>query len=191
MAGQRDEVGGLSQRLAAAEARANGLENEVHRAALQLTEKSLLLDAGQREGQAAAARARELEEALRAERELGGRASARLEATQERLGQAQSDGALLRQQLEQAQNKGVATERAVGDAQERFGQLVAQLRADAEARVQVAEERSRELAGKAADLREQVYKTEEERAEREVRGERGGGRVEEGIGGEEVCRSRG
>ncbi|KAK0133970.1 Ankyrin repeat domain-containing protein 26 [Merluccius polli] len=168
-AGQRDAVGGLSQRLAKAETRANGLENEVHRAALQLTEKSLLLEAGQRERDAVATRCRELEEALRAEKELATRSSARLEATQERLAQVQSDAALLRQQLEEAQNKGVAKERAVTDAQERFGDLVSQLRADGEGRVQMAEDRSRELAGKAGDLRDQVYKLEEEKTEREVR----------------------
>ncbi|CAL8260869.1 unnamed protein product [Merluccius merluccius] len=166
-AGQRDAVGGLSQRLAKAETRANGLENEVHRAALQLTEKSLLLDAGQRERDTVATRCRELEEALRAEKELATRSSARLEATQERLAQVQSDAALLRQQLEEAQNKGVAKERAVTDAQERFGDLVSQLRADGEGRVQMAEDRSRELAGKAGDLRDQVYKLEEEKTERE------------------------
>ncbi|CAL8246940.1 unnamed protein product [Lota lota] len=80
--------------------------------------------------------------------------------TQERLVQAQSDAAL----LEQALNKGVAKERDATDAQKWFGDQVAQLRDDSEARVQLAEERRRELVGKLADLMEQRYRMEEEKA---------------------------
>ncbi|CAL8238701.1 unnamed protein product, partial [Lota lota] len=79
---------------------------------------------------------------------------------QERLVQAQSDAAL----LEQALNKGVAKQRDATDAQKRFNDQVAQLRDDSEARVQLAEERSRELVGKLADLMEQQYRMEEEKA---------------------------
>uniref|UniRef100_A0A667YRA8 CCDC144C-like coiled-coil domain-containing protein n=1 Tax=Myripristis murdjan TaxID=586833 RepID=A0A667YRA8_9TELE len=162
-------VNGLSQKLAKAEARANSMENEVHRATLQLTEKGLLLDVLQREKDQATARVKELETSLQAEKELVGRAGARHEATQERLAQAQSEGMLLRQQLEEAQNKGVAKERAVTDAQERFSDILSKLRSDCEARVQLVEERNKDLASKAADLRDQVYKLEEEKNEREVR----------------------
>ncbi|XP_042352084.1 ankyrin repeat domain-containing protein 26 isoform X3 [Plectropomus leopardus] len=167
-ASHREAVSGLSQKLAKAETRANSLENEVHRATLQLTEKGLLLEVLQREKEQAAARVKELETALQAEREVVSRAGARQEATQERLAQTQSEGMLLRQQLEEAQNKGVAKERAVTDAQERFSDILSKLRSDCEERVQLVEERNKELASKAADLRDQVYKLEEEKNERET-----------------------
>ncbi|XP_074533397.1 ankyrin repeat domain-containing protein 26 isoform X8 [Halichoeres trimaculatus] len=167
-ASQREAVSSLSQKLSKAESRANSLENEVHRASLQLTEKGLLLDVLQREKDQASERVRELETTLQAERELVSRAGARQEATQERLAQAQSEGMLLRQQLEESQNKGVAKERAVTDAQERFSDILSKLRADCEERVQLVEERNKELAAKAADLRDQIYKLEEEKNEREA-----------------------
>ncbi|KAM3870152.1 LOW QUALITY PROTEIN: ankyrin repeat domain-containing protein 26 [Diretmus argenteus] len=165
---QREAVSSLSQKLTKAEAHVNSMENEVHRATLQLTEKALLLEALQREKDQAAARVKELETTLQAEKELANRAGARQEATQERLVQAQSEGMLLRQQLEEAQNKGVAKEHAVTDAQERFSDILSKLRSDCEERVQLVEERSKELASKAADLRDQVYKLEEEKNEREA-----------------------
>lgn len=145
------------------------MENEVHRATLQLTEKSLLLEVQQREKDQAAVRLKELESSLQTEREQISRAGARQEAAQERLAQTQSEGMLLRQQLEEAQNKGVAKERAVTDAQERFSDSLSKLRSDSEERVQLVEERTKELASKAADLRDQIYKLEEEKKEREVR----------------------
>lgn len=168
-ANQREAVSSLSQKLAKAETRANSMENEVHRATLQLTEKGLLLEVLQREKDQAALRVKELEAALQAERELVSRAGARQEAAQERLAQTQSECMLLRQQLEEAQNKGVAKERAVTDAQERFSDILSKLQSDCEERVQLVEERNKELASKAADLRDQIYKLEEEKSEREVR----------------------
>lgn len=168
-ANQREAVNSLSQKLSKAEARANSMENEVHRVTLQLTEKGLLLEVLQREKEQAGVRIKELETTLNAERDLVSRAGARQEATQERLAQAQSEGMLLRQQLEEAQNKGVAKERAVTDAQERFSDILSKLRSDCEERVQLVEERNKELASKAADLRDQIYKLEEEKNEREVR----------------------
>ncbi|XP_028287089.1 ankyrin repeat domain-containing protein 26 [Parambassis ranga] len=167
-ASQREAVSGLSQKLAKAEAHANSMENEVHRVTLQLTEKSLLLEVLQREKDQAAARVKELETALQAEKDLVSRAGARQEATQERLAQAQSEGMLLRQQLEEAQNKGVAKERAVTDAQDRFSDILSKLRSDCEERVQLVEDRNKELASNAADLRDQIYKLEEEKNERET-----------------------
>ncbi|XP_041651040.1 ankyrin repeat domain-containing protein 36C isoform X3 [Cheilinus undulatus] len=164
----REAVSSLSQKLAKAEARANSMENEVHRVTLQLTEKGLLLDVLQREKDQAAAQIKELEKTLRAEKELVSRAGARQEATQERLVQAQSEGMLLRQQLEEAQNKGNAKDRAVTDAQERFSDILSKLRSDCEERVQLVEERNKELSSKAADLRDQIYKLEEEKSERET-----------------------
>ncbi|XP_075998326.1 ankyrin repeat domain-containing protein 26 isoform X3 [Genypterus blacodes] len=166
-ASQRDTVSSLSQNLSKAEAHANSLDNELHRATLQLTEKGLLLDVLQREKDQAAARGKELETTLQAEREQVSRAGARQEATQERLVQAQSESMLLRQQLEEAQNKGVAKERAVTDAQDRFGDMLSKLRSDCDERVQLVEEKSKDLASKAADLREQVYKLEEEKNDKE------------------------
>uniref|UniRef100_A0A3Q0SNS9 CCDC144C-like coiled-coil domain-containing protein n=1 Tax=Amphilophus citrinellus TaxID=61819 RepID=A0A3Q0SNS9_AMPCI len=167
----RDRLTGeyLSQKLAKEESRANSMENEVHRVTMQLTEKGVLLEVLQREKEQAAARAKELEAALQAERELVGRTGARQEAAQERLAQAQSEAMLLRQQLEEAQNKGAAKERAVSDAQERFSDILSKLRSDCEERVQLLEDRNKELASKSADLRDQVYKLEEEKNEREVR----------------------
>ncbi|XP_062276959.1 ankyrin repeat domain-containing protein 26 isoform X2 [Scomber scombrus] len=167
-ASQREAVSSLSQNLAKAEARANSLENEVHRGTLQLTEKGLLLDVLQREKDQAVARLKGLEMDLQAEKELVSRAGARQETTQERLAQAQSEGMLLRQQLEEAQNKGVAKERAVTDAQERFSDILSKLRSDCEERVLLVEERNKELASKAADLRDQIFKLEDEKNERET-----------------------
>ena len=155
--------------MAKAESDANKMENELHRVTLQLTEKGLLLDVLQREKGQASARVKELETALQTEKDLVSRAKARQEATQERLAQAQSETMLLRQQLEEAQNKGVAKERAVTDAQERFSDILSKLRSDCEERVQLVEERNKELASKAADLRDEIYKLEEEKNEREVR----------------------
>ncbi|XP_035497947.2 ankyrin repeat domain-containing protein 26 isoform X2 [Scophthalmus maximus] len=167
-ASQRETVSSLSQKLAKAEACSNSMENEVHRVTLQLTEKGLLLEVLQREKDQAASRVKELEMALQAERELVSRSTARQGATQELLAQAQSQCMLLRQQLEEAQNKGVAKERAVTDAQDRFSDILSKLRSDCEERVQLVEERNKELASKAADLRDQIYKLEEEKNERET-----------------------
>ncbi|XP_034734638.1 ankyrin repeat domain-containing protein 26 isoform X7 [Etheostoma cragini] len=167
-ASQREQVSSLSQKLAKAETRANSMENEVYRATLQLTEKGLLLEVLQREKDQAALRVKELEAALQAERELVSRAGARQEAVQERLAQTQSECMLLRQQLEEAQNKGVAKDHAVTDAQERFSDILSKLHSDSEERVHLVEERNKELASKAADLRDQIYKLEEEKSERET-----------------------
>uniref|UniRef100_A0A3Q4I1M4 CCDC144C-like coiled-coil domain-containing protein n=1 Tax=Neolamprologus brichardi TaxID=32507 RepID=A0A3Q4I1M4_NEOBR len=168
-ASQREEVSSLSQKLATAESHANSMENEVHRNTMQLTEKCVLLEVLQREKDQAVARVKELEKALQTHREEVSCNKARQEATQERLVQAQSEAMLLRQQLEEAQNKGAAKERAVTDAQERFSDILSKLRSDCEERVQLLEDRNKELASKAVDLRDQVYKLEEDKNEREVR----------------------
>ncbi|XP_029104654.1 ankyrin repeat domain-containing protein 26 isoform X3 [Scleropages formosus] len=167
-AGQRESIQSLSQQLGAAEARANGLENELHRSTLALTERSLLVETAQRERSQAQARVAELEAALQAEREVAERAVARQEATQERLAQTQSETMLLRQQLEDAQNRGVIKERAVTDAQERFGELLSKLRADCEERVRMAEDWSKEQVAKSSELQEQLSRQEQEKTERET-----------------------
>ncbi|XP_076863224.1 LOW QUALITY PROTEIN: ankyrin repeat domain-containing protein 26 [Brachyhypopomus gauderio] len=165
---QRDAVHSLEQKLSRAEAHANILENDGHRAALAAAEKGALLEAAARERDQGRARVKELEAELQAERERAGRADARHEALQERLAQAQSEGALLRQQLEEALSRSSAKEQAVTDARERFADVLKQLRADGEERVQLVEERSKELAAKNAELREQNYQLEQEKAEREA-----------------------
>eukprot|EP00063_Salmo_salar_P004540 XP_013979375.1 PREDICTED: A-kinase anchor protein 12-like isoform X13 [Salmo salar] len=167
-ANKREAVGGLSQKLAKAESRANSLENEVHRITMSLAEMEHVVATLQRDKDQIGGRVKELEAALQTEREQAGRVCARQETLQERLAAAQSEAMLLRQQLEGAQNKGMAKEKAVTDAQERFGDLLAKLRSDGEERVQLVEERSKELATKAADLRDQVYKLEEEKNDRET-----------------------
>ncbi|XP_053093161.1 ankyrin repeat domain-containing protein 26 isoform X8 [Pangasianodon hypophthalmus] len=164
---QRDTIQSLSQKLSEAEARTNSLENEWHRATLSVAEKSALLETAAREREQARARLEELEGTLQSERDRASRATARHDAMQERLAQAQSEGALLRQQLEEAQNRGTAKEQAVTDAQECFTQALNQLRANGEERVQLVEERSKELATKNAELREQNYRQEQEKADRE------------------------
>ncbi|XP_036432152.1 ankyrin repeat domain-containing protein 26 isoform X6 [Colossoma macropomum] len=164
---QRDTIQSLSQKLSKAEARANSLENECHRTSLSVAEKSVLLETAVREREQAQARVKEREAALQSEREQASRTTARHEAVQERLAQAQSETALLRQQLEEAHNKGTAKERAATDAQERFADVLNQLRADGEERVQLVEERNKELVAKNTELREQNYKLEQEKGERE------------------------
>lgn len=165
---QRDIIQSLSQKLSEAEARANSLENEWHRATLSVAEKSALLETAAREREQTRARLEELEGTLQSERDRASRATARHDAMQERLAQAQSEGALLRQQLEEAQNRGTAKEQAVTDAQECFTQALNQMRANSEEIVQLVEERSKELATKNAELQEQNYRLEQEKSDREV-----------------------
>ncbi|XP_030628026.1 ankyrin repeat domain-containing protein 26 [Chanos chanos] len=165
---QRNAVQSLSQKLGKAEARTNSLENECHHMSMALVEKGVLIETLTREREQAQARVKELEGVLQNEREQATRANARQEATQERLAQAQSETALLRQQLEEAQNKGSAKDKAVTDVQERFSDILAKLRSDGEERIQLVEERSKELAAKNAELRECNYRLEQEKTEREA-----------------------
>ncbi|KAK1169081.1 ankyrin repeat domain-containing protein 26-like isoform X2 [Acipenser oxyrinchus oxyrinchus] len=164
----RDSINSLSQQLSKAEARANSLENECHRATLSHTEKSLQLESMKREREQAQSRLKELEGLLQAEKEQASKSSVRQESMQERLAQAQSENILLRQQLEEAQNKGIIKERAVSDVQDRFSDILTNLRADSEGRVQIMEERNKELMAKNIELREQVYGHQNEKAEREA-----------------------
>ncbi|XP_043083712.1 ankyrin repeat domain-containing protein 26 isoform X2 [Puntigrus tetrazona] len=165
---QRDTIQSLSQKLSKAEARGNSLENECHRNALTVAEKGVLLETLAREKDQALAKLKELEAAVLSERELASRAGAKQEAVQERLAQAQSENALLRQQLEEALNKGSAKDKAVTDVHQNFAEMLNQLRADGEERVHLVEERSKELAKTNGELREQNYKLEQEKSEREA-----------------------
>ncbi|KAM8862107.1 ankyrin repeat domain-containing protein 26-like [Synchiropus picturatus] len=133
-----------------------GAENEIQQVTLQLTEKSLQLDALQQEKDNIAARAEELEAAVRGE-------AARHEATQERLLQAQSESTLLTLQLEEAKTKYV--EHAVAAAQESFSDILSKLRSDSEEKVKMVEVKNKELADKAAELLNQISKLQEENKE--------------------------
>ncbi|RXM30151.1 Ankyrin repeat domain-containing protein 26 [Acipenser ruthenus] len=130
--------------------------------------KSLQLESMQREREQAQSRLKELEGLLQAEKEQASKSSVRQESMQERMAQAQSENILLRQQLEEAQNKGIIKERAVSDVQDRFSDILTNLRADSEGRVQIMEERNKELMAKNVELREQVYRHQNEKAEREA-----------------------
>ncbi|XP_073725080.1 ankyrin repeat domain-containing protein 26-like isoform X2 [Misgurnus anguillicaudatus] len=165
---QRDTIQSLSQKLSKAEARANSLENECHRSSLAVTEKGVLLEALAREKDQAQAKLKDLEAAVLSEREQASRAGAKQEAMQERLAQAQSECALLRQKLEEALNKGSAKDKAVTDSQQNFAEMLNQLRADGEERVHLVEERSKELSRTNSEIREQNYKLEQEKSEREA-----------------------
>ncbi|MGH0175067.1 UNVERIFIED_CONTAM: hypothetical protein FKN15_069735 [Acipenser sinensis] len=164
----RDSINSLSQQLSKVEAKANSLENECHRATLSHTEKSLMLESMQREREQALSRLKELEGLLQAEKEQASKSSVRQESMQERMAQAQSENIILRQQLEEAQNKGIIKERAVSDVHDRFSDILTNLRADSEGRVQIVEERNKELMAKNIELREQVYGHQNEKAEREA-----------------------
>uniref|UniRef100_A0A9J8AT29 CCDC144C-like coiled-coil domain-containing protein n=1 Tax=Cyprinus carpio carpio TaxID=630221 RepID=A0A9J8AT29_CYPCA len=164
---QRDTIQSLSQKLSKAEARANSLENECHRNALTVAEKGVLLETLAREKDQALAKLKELEATVLSEREQASRAGVKQEAMQERLAQAQSENTLLRQKLEEALNKGSAKDKAVTDVHQNFAEMLNQLRADGEERVHLVEERSKELAKTNSELREQGYKLEQEKAERE------------------------
>lgn len=128
----------------------------------------MLLEALARERDQAQTKLKELEAALLSEREQASRAAAKQEAVQERLAQTQSESALLRQKLEEAFNKGSAKDKVVTDVQHNFTEMLNQLRADGEERVHLVEERSKELARTNGELREQNYKLEQEKSEREV-----------------------
>ncbi|XP_073798569.1 ankyrin repeat domain-containing protein 26 isoform X6 [Danio rerio] len=165
---QRDTIQSLSQKLSKSEARANSFENECHRNALTLAEKAVLLETLAREKDQALSKLKELEATVLNERDQTSRAGAKHEAMQERLAQAQSEAALLRQQLEEALNKGSAKDKAVTDVHQNFAEMLNQLRADGEERVHLVEERSRELAKSNSEIREQNYKLEQEKADREA-----------------------
>lgn len=167
-ASQRQATSDLSQQLSKAEGRTNSLENEVHRLSLQLTEKGLLLEVLQRDRDQAGARAKDLEQNLQAERERVISADTRQQAMQERLVHAQSESHILQQQLAEAQNKGDVKERAVTDAQQRFSDMLLQLRADSEDRVQLLEDRNKELQVQASNQRDLINQQEEEKKDREV-----------------------
>ncbi|XP_064302817.1 ankyrin repeat domain-containing protein 26 isoform X2 [Phalacrocorax carbo] len=157
----------LSQQLSKAESKANSLENELHQLKQMLREKTLLLEMTQKELSQAQCQAKECDHARQLEKDQVSKFIIKQESMQERLAQLQSENLLLRQQLEDMQNKGIIKEKVVNDVQDRFNDIFNKLRADTEKQVYLVEERNKELNAKCADLREQVFKHETDKVERE------------------------
>lgn len=109
--------------------------------------------------------AKEYDHARQLEKDQVNKLTIKQESMQERLAQLQSENLLLRQQLEDLQNKRIIKEKVVNDVQDIFNKL----RADSEKQVYLVEERNKELNAKCIDLREQVFKYETDKIEREVK----------------------
>ncbi|CAI9568802.1 unnamed protein product, partial [Staurois parvus] len=163
----RESHNNLSQQLSRAEAKSNSLENDLHRTGLSLQEKTLLLESSQRDVKEAQSRIKDLERSVQIEKDQTNKSSIKQETMQERLSQITSENMQLRQQLEETQNKGIIKEKAVSDVQDRFTDIFSKLRADTERQVQIVEERNKDLINKSNELREQVYRLETEKVERE------------------------
>ncbi|XP_050791943.1 ankyrin repeat domain-containing protein 7 isoform X10 [Gopherus flavomarginatus] len=163
----RDTNNILSQQLSKVETKANSLENELHHVTHTLREKTLLLESTQRDLSHAQCQAKELDHARQIEKDQMNKCIVKQESMQERLAQLQSENVLLRQQLEDMQNKGIIKEKVVSDVQDRFSDIFSKLRADTEKQVHMMEERNKELITKCNNLREQVFKYETEKVERE------------------------
>ncbi|NWU48436.1 ANR26 protein, partial [Dromas ardeola] len=157
----------LSQQLSKAESKANSLENELHQLKQTLREKTLLLEMTQKELSQAQCQAKECDHARQLEKDQVSKFIIKQESMQERLAQFQSENLLLRQQLEDMQNKGIIKEKVVNDVQDRFNDIFNKLRADTEKQVYLVEERNKELNAKCTELREQVFKYETDKVERE------------------------
>ncbi|XP_075599642.1 ankyrin repeat domain-containing protein 26 isoform X15 [Balearica regulorum gibbericeps] len=157
----------LSQQLSKAESKANSLENELHQLKQMLREKTLLLEMTQKELSQAQCQAKECDHARQLEKDQVSKFIIKQESMQERLAQLQSENLLLRQQLEDMQNKGIIKEKVVNDVQDRFNDIFNKLRADTEKQVYLVEERNKELNAKCTDLRDQVFKYETDKVERE------------------------
>ncbi|NWT27747.1 ANR26 protein, partial [Cardinalis cardinalis] len=157
----------LSQQLGKAESKANSLENELHQLRQTLREKTLLLEMTQKELSQTQCQAKEYDHARQLEKDQVNKLVIKQESMQERLAQLQSENLLLRQQLEDLQNKGIIKEKVVNDVQDRFNDIFNKLRADTEKQVYLVEERNKELNAKCIDLREQVFKYETDKIERE------------------------
>ncbi|XP_009979761.1 PREDICTED: ankyrin repeat domain-containing protein 26-like [Tauraco erythrolophus] len=164
----RETNNSLSQQLSKAESKANSLENELHQLKQTLREKALLLEMTQKDLSQAQCQAKECDHARQLEKDQVSKLLIKQESMQERLAQLQSENLLLRQQLEDMQNKGIIKEKVVNDVQDRFNDIFNKLRADTEKQVYLVEERNKELNAKCTDLREQVFKYETDKVEREV-----------------------
>ncbi|XP_028929149.1 ankyrin repeat domain-containing protein 26 isoform X3 [Ornithorhynchus anatinus] len=164
----RDTNGVLSQHLSQAESKANGLENELHRLRDIIREKSLSLESAQRDLQQTQCQAKELERVCQNEKAQMTKFTVKQESMTERLAQLQSENALLRQQLEDAQNKGIVQDKVVNDVQVLFRDIVDKLHAESDKQILLVEERNKELTCKCSHLREQLYKSETQQADREA-----------------------
>ncbi|XP_015270799.1 PREDICTED: ankyrin repeat domain-containing protein 26-like [Gekko japonicus] len=157
----------MSQLLGRTESKANSLENELHHVTHTLREKNLHIESIQRDLSQAQCQVKELENARQMEKDQINKYAVKQESLQERLAQLQSENLLLRQQLEDFQNQGIIKERVVSSVQDRFNDIFTKLRADSEKQVQMIEDRNKELTAKCNNLRDQVFKYETEKAERE------------------------
>ncbi|NWI52320.1 ANR26 protein, partial [Calyptomena viridis] len=157
----------LSQQLSKAESKANSLENELHQLKQTLREKILLLEITQKELNQAQCQSKEYDHARQLEKDQVSKLIIKQESMQERLAQLQSENVLLRQQLEDVQNKGIIKDKVVNDVQDRFNDIFNKLRGDTEKQIYLVEERNKELNAKCTDLREQVFKYETDKIERE------------------------
>ncbi|KAM8811895.1 uncharacterized protein ACNFOS_015023 [Eudromia elegans] len=157
----------LSQQLEKAESKASHHENEIHQLKEALREKTWLLEITQKDLSRAQGQAKECDHARQLEKDQVNKYIIRQESLQERLAQLQSENLLLRQQLEDNQNRGIIKEKAVNDVQDRFNDIFNKLRADTEKQAYLMEERNKELNAKCADLREQIFKYETDKVERE------------------------
>ncbi|XP_072209796.1 uncharacterized protein [Excalfactoria chinensis] len=163
----RDSNKSLSQQLSKMERKGNSLENELHQLKETLQEKTLLLEMTQKDLNQAQCQAKENEHARELEKDQVSKFMIKQESMQERLAQLQSENLLLRQQLEDLQNKGTIKEKVMNDVQDRLHEMFNKLRADCEKQVYLMEERNKELNTKCTDLREQVFKYETDKVERE------------------------
>ncbi|XP_072209358.1 uncharacterized protein [Excalfactoria chinensis] len=163
----RDSNKSLSQQLSKMERKGNSLENELHQLKETLQEKTLLLEMTQKDLNQAQCQAKENEHARQIEKDQVSKFMIKQESMQERLAQLQSENLLLRQQLEDLQNKGTIKEKVMNDVQDRLHEMFNKLRADCEKQVYLMEERNKELNTKCTDLREQVFKYETDKVERE------------------------
>ncbi|NWH80895.1 ANR26 protein, partial [Piaya cayana] len=157
----------LSQQLTKAESKSSSLENELHQVKQTLTEKTLVLEMTQKELSQAQCQAKESDHARQLEKDQVSKFQIKQESMQDRLTQLQSENLLLRQQLEEMHNKGIIKEKVVSDMQDQFNDIYNKLRADTEKQVCLLKERNEELNVRCSDLREQVFKHEANKVERE------------------------
>ncbi|KAE8615934.1 hypothetical protein XENTR_v10008666 [Xenopus tropicalis] len=163
----RENNNNLSQQLIRAETKSNSLENELRQTNTSLQDKVILSESTQRELTHTCGRIKELEHTLQLEKDKICKSTVKQESLQEKLAQIQSENMLLRQQIEDVNNKGIIKDKTVSDVQDKFTEIIAKIRADAERQVQIIEERNKDLIIKYNETREQLYRLETEKVERE------------------------
>ncbi|XP_061750551.1 ankyrin repeat domain-containing protein 26-like isoform X3 [Nerophis ophidion] len=168
MASQREAANKQSQKLVKSRARLKSLEKDKRTAENLVKEKNQQLTTMQRENVQIATRIKEMEAALRAEKDMLGFVGGCKEDTEARLTKTQSEVVALRQKLEEVQNKCIEKESAVTDAQKNFSDIVSKLRTDSEERIHLAQSRTQDLVAQNSELREQIHQMEVEKNEREA-----------------------